>query len=342
MITPSLIPALTAVPGLSGHEDAIARVMADHLAPLVNDVTIDALGNVIARMGPARPPRIVVAAHIDTVGFLVKQVRAGMIGVVSVGGVNLKALPGSPVQIGPGIPGMITVRSQHLASPGEHITTIEDIFIQVDPAALDQVEITQPVLYASQPVELGEHLYCSPYLDNRAGCAVMLALAQTLYEQPPANEVILIGTVQEETTCMGAYHALAAVQPDAALFVDGTLAYDTPETQGRGPVRLGAGPVLTAFLYMSSLTGWHAHPGLRAHLKHIAQQYGIPVQQDAIRGLMNDVRAALPLGIPSALIGLPVCGKHAPLETVHMGDLELATRLLAATLQSPLPSLSRG
>jgi putative aminopeptidase FrvX len=347
VITPELLRGLllplTALPGIAGHEDAVARAMAAHLAPLAAAVQVDALGNVTARFGPQTgAPRLAILAHMDTVGFLVKQVRPdGTLGLVAVGGVNARALPGAEVRVG-NLPGVISVRSQHLAESVEPAGDPEGLTIQVAPALAAQIEVTTPVTYAPRAVELGGGLVGSPYLDNRAGCAVLLALAGALAAEPPPCPVLLIGTVQEETTCSGAYHALRVAAPDAALFVDGTLSYDTPETQGLGAVRLGGGPVLTSFLYTRGLNGWHAHPPLRAHLKAVAEAEGIAVQQDAVRGLLSDARVAAWLGLPSALIGLPMRAKHAPLETVHLGDLVAAARLLAATVRRPLPDLSRG
>ena len=334
---------LTAIPGISGHEDAIARFLADRFAPLADSVTIDALANVTARFGPADgAPRVAVVAHSDTVGFLVKRADpAGFLRVVAVGGVNAKALPGAAVRVGEH-PGVIGVRSQHLAQPGDATVSLDDLTIEVDPALVASIPITTPATYAPQFVPLGDTLLASPYLDNRAGCAVLLELAARLRAEPPPCAVTLIASAQEETTCAGAFHALAEARPDLALFVDGTVSYDTPETQSRGAVTLGGGPVLTAYLYTSGLNGWHAHPGLRAHLGEVAVREEIAVQQDAVRGLMSDARVALPLAIPSALIGLPMRGKHAPLETVDLRDLAAAVDLLLASIRSPWPALTRG
>jgi putative aminopeptidase FrvX len=330
---------LIAVPGLAGHEDPIIRRMATTLAATARDVEIDRLGNVIARYG-AGSPRIAVLAHLDTVGLLVQRVhRDGSLGVVPVGGINLKALPGSAVRLHTASgerPGLIGVRSQHLARPGDLNSTADDIYIDAGAAP---VEIATPVTYAPQALDLGE-CFSAPYLDNRAGCAVLLELAERLLDVP--GEVILIGTVQEETTCAGAHLALAAAQPDAALFVDGTVSYDTPDTAGRGTVTLGGGPVLTAFLYVSGLNGWHAHPALRDHLKDSARAAGLAFQQDAVHGLMSDARAAVWSGIPSAVIGLPLRGKHGPLETVDLRDAAAAVTLLLTALKRPLPDLARG
>jgi putative aminopeptidase len=333
----SLLGQLVEQPAISGHEDPMSRFFADNLKPHVDGVTIDALGNVIARFGSGTP-RIAVLAHMDTVGFLVKYINSdGTLRVVSVGGVNLKALPGTAVRVG-SLPGMFGLRSQHLArSDDAAVNDIEDVFIDV--GDVTNIEVATPVTYAPQSLRLGEKLYCSPYLDNRAGCAVVLQLARQL---APSGSVYLIGTVQEETTCAGALNALQAVAPDVAIFVDSTVSYDTPDTRGRGSVELSAGPVLTSYLYTSGLNGWHAHPKLRAHLKEVANTENISFQQDAVHGLMSDSRVAGWLAIPSAIIGLPMRGKHAPLETVHLDDITNAVRLLAAVVQRPLPDLSRG
>ncbi len=339
----ALLDDLTATPGIAGHEDAIARSMARQLRPWADQVEIDRLGNVIARFGTlAAAPRIAVLAHLDTVGFLVKRISPdGMLGVVGVGGVNLLSLPGAAVRVGTH-PGVIGVRSQHLASPGDSLPDVDDLTIQVDPEIVPDIEITMPITFAPGAVRLGGGLFCAPYLDNRAGCAVLVELARQLASSRPSLSVVLVATVQEETTCAGAIQALQAIAPDVAFFVDGTLSYDTPDTRHLGMVRLGSGPVLTSYLYVSGYNGWHAHPALRDHLKTAARESNIPFQQDAIRGLISDARVATWLGIPSAIVGLPMRGKHSPLEIAHLDDLSHAVRLLIAALHRPLPDLSRG
>jgi putative aminopeptidase FrvX len=341
----ALLDELVPVPGLSGDETAgIAGSMTGALRPGASRVWADPLGNVIARFGREDAPRrTAVLAHMDTVGFLVKSVEEdGILRAVPVGGVNVKALPGAAVRVFTAqgaIPGTIGVRSQHLAAPGDAAASLDDLYIQVDPADAPRIAITAPVLYAPQIVPLGERRIAAPYLDNRAGCAVLAALARALDDLPDDRAVYLIATVQEETTCLGALSALRGVAPDRALFIDGTLAYDTPETRAHGAVRLGGGPVLTAFLYTSGLNGWHAHPGWRAHLVQQCAAHGIPCQQDAIRGLMSEARAAAQLGIPSVVLGLPMRSKHAPLEMVDLADMAGALQLIAAELRDPYPLL---
>ncbi len=342
------LDALTPLGGLAGHEHAVRAHLAEVLRPWADALHTDPLGNLIARFGPkGAARRLAVLAHMDTVGLMVKQVLAGgMVRVVQVGGLNVRALLGAVVEIWeaptpadvprlPGVTGVVGVRSQHLARSAEPPPSVETLYVQIAAEDAARVRVTAPITYAPRRVRQGAHLYSSPHLDNRAGCAALLALGQWLGQNgvpQPNTAIYLVGTVQEETTCAGALHALRSVQPEAALFVDGTLSYDTVETRGRGAVRLGAGPVLSAFLYVSGLNGWHADPHLRAWLRGLAEARGIPCQEDAIRGLMSDARAALWAGVPSALVGVPMRGKHAPLETLHLGDLAHAVQLLTAAV----------
>jgi len=335
----SLLRDLSAVPGLAGHEDAITRTMADRLAAYADEITIDSIGNVIARFGALDGASVALLAHMDTVGFLVNRLRAdGMLGVVPVGGVNYKALPGTPVLVD-GLPGVIGVRSQHQAKDTDGLATASSLYIDVGQP--ESVEITAPVLYASAAFDLPGGYFSGPYMDNRAGCAVLLELARRLQPNPDLT-VYLIGTVQEETNCLGAFHALRAIQPSAAIFVDGTVSHDTPETAAFGQVKLGGGPVLTDYLYTRGGNGWHAHPGLRRHLKQIAHDHSLNYQQDAVEGLISDAKTTVLLGLPSVIVGLPMRGKHAPLEIICLDDLEGATQLLLHTLNRPLPDLRRG
>lgn len=338
-----LLRELTAIPGISGHEDKFARHLADHLTPLVDEVRIDAVANVIARVGSGAT-RIALCAHMDTVGLMVKrQLAEGTFGVVTVGGANLKALPSTAVRLHTDIddiPGVIGVRSQHQAGGGDTIGSADDLYIHTGGHS---VEITTPVTYAPQWVELEGGVIASPALDDRAGCAALLEIARRLTDQQRQQHTIFfVGTAQEETTCRGAQAALAAIQPDAAIMIDGTVSYDTPDTRGKGSVVLGNGVVLVDFLYVSGLNGWHANPKLRAHLRQVASDSGIPFQQDAVHGLMSDARIATPLGIPSAILGIPMRSKHAPLEMIHLDDLHSVISLALAFLSHPLINLERG
>jgi putative aminopeptidase FrvX len=332
------LDSLVRLPGIAGLEDAVSRWMYDQWMPLADAVQIDSLGNVIARFGTEHSSSITVLAHMDTVGMLVKQILdPETIGIVPVGGVNFKALPGTRLRVGEQN-GVAEVRSQHQAKSSDGLATAEQIVIRV--ADTGTLHVTQPIHYTAEPYWVGDTLV-SPHLDNRASCAVLMELGRWLAAQRLKETIYLVGTVQEETTCLGAQFALGTIRPRAALFVDGTVSYDTKESRSEGSVKLGSGPVLTAFLYTSGANGWHADPMLRDYLKQSATQAGVPYQEDAVHGLMSDAKAAIPLGIPSAVIGLPMRGKHSAAEMVHRHDLENTIALLQAALPA-LPQHQRG
>jgi putative aminopeptidase FrvX len=343
MDTFDLLTTLTAIPGISGHEDAVARTVSDQLRPFVDDVSIDAMANVIARIGTGDGVRVAVCAHLDSIGFLVKRHIGGALGVVSVGGINLKAAPGALVDVhtpAGKTTGMIGVRSQHQAAlVADGIPAQEDLYIHVADASA--IPVGSMVTYAPQFSTIGSCVV-APYLDDRAGVALLVELAEHLHGKPLPFTLYLIGTTQEETTCQGARVALRAVAPDCAFFVDGTVTYDTPETQRFGEVALGAGAVLTKYLYIRGLAAWHVHPGLWQHMSDLATRHGIKYQTDVVHGLMADSLAAADLGIPSAVVGLPMRSKHAPLEMLDLRDYDAALELLMLLATTPLPKMSRG
>jgi endoglucanase len=342
-----LLRVLTAVPGISGHEDGIARTVSDYLRPHVDAVWIDPLANVIARIGRDEGARVAICVHLDTVGFLVKRRETSppdaTLRVVTVGGINLKAASGARVEVHTAdgtVPGMIGVRSQHQASlAADGTPSMEDLYIHV--AAEAPIPVGSMVTYAPQIGTIGSCVV-SPYLDDRAGVALLLALAEGLHGKVLPFTLYLIGTTQEETSCQGARVALRAIAPDAACFVDGTVSYDTPETSRYGEVCLGCGPVLTKYLYIRGLAAWHVHPPLWNHVDDLARQHTIRCQNDAVHGLMADSLAAADLGIPSVVIGLPMRSKHAPLEMLDLRDYDAALTLLKMLCTTPLPELSRG
>lgn len=334
------LQSLTALPGISGHEQAVTQALRSHFESCGAQVTVDRLGNVAGTFGGGKP-HLAILAHMDTVGFKVKRsISETLLQAMPVGGVNYKALPGTQVMIGDQ-PGVIAVRSQHLAAGQDAMMNEQNIWIQTANAHL--IPPATPIRFQSRPVIMGD-LYSDCGLDDRAGCAVLCMLADGLAAADYPVTVSLIGTVQEETTCLGAVNILRQLQPDYAIFVDGTLSYELPELRSQGSVMPGKGVVFVDFLYVSGLNGWHADPDLSAFLMDSARTAGLAFQQDAIRGLMSDARSATQNGIPSALIGIPMQGKHSAAESIHLQDMLDAVSILkaAARTLSELPDKHNG
>ena len=326
----NLLKLLAPLSGISGHEDVVIEFLTHHFSARKATVNVDSLGNVVAtyRRGT---PHVAILAHMDTVGMKVKRIiNDNLLLALPIGGINYKALPGTRVIVGEQN-GVVVVRSQHLSKKDDHLMTDQDIWIQVGNTRLTPP--TTPIRYLSQPAIMG-NLYTDCGLDDRVGCALLCLLADYFANNDVPLSVSLVGTVQEETTCLGAMNILRELQPDYAIFLDGTLSYDLPETRSYGSTALGQGAVIVDHLYVSGLNGWHADPKLNALLVNAAHQSNIPYQQDAVRGLMSDARSATQNGIPSAFIGIPMRGKHSASETIHMQDALGALQILTSILPS--------
>jgi putative aminopeptidase FrvX len=324
---------------VSGYEDDMIRFVYQQVSSLVDEAHIDGMGNVIAiKHGTqADAPRVLFSAHVDEVGFMVRRINAdGTLGLFSLHG-NPKVLPGHTVQIrtteGQLVHGVIGIKSAHLTTPSEweRGVDLDALFVYVeDTSPVVQIQIADTVSFAPDFRHLQRDRISSKSLDNRVGCAVLLAAMKNLAEVKPASTTAFVFSVQEEISCDG---VLAPAQAFGATFVigvDGTVSYDTPDTPALGSVRLGKGPVITRMLLTHGLNSWCPNPKLAHYLETVAQVIGVPTQRDAVSGLMTDIKPLRLGGIPSALIGIPMLGKHSPAEVVALSDVEACVELTSA------------
>lgn len=328
---------LTEVHAVSGYEDDMIDLMRQLLRPFVSEVKVDRLGNV-AGVKPgvsATAPRIVICAHMDEVGFMVKRRNSdGSLGLSSVSG-NVRALPGSEVEIrvsaGRRIPAVVGIKSAHLTSEREAAQAIPLDALYVYPADEGEtsvIPIGSTVAFKPSFRRIGRNLISTKSLDDRSGCAALVEIARVLSGCSLDATVVLVGTTQEEISCEGALAPALEHRADAVIAIDGTVSYDTPDTAGLGEVRLGGGPVITRLLRTSGLTSWTPNPKLARLLETVAAGKGIPTQVDVVQGLMADVKPLRLFGIPSAVIGIPMRCKHSPAEVVSVDDLQAVVRLV--------------
>ena len=173
---------LLATPGLSGHEDRVRRLIAAKLADLGIPSTSDRLGNLTATF-PGTDPAVMVFAHMDQLGFIVRQIEPdGYLRLERLGGVPERALPAQEVVIstrgGTDIPGIIANKSHHATSPDEkyHVLRTPDLYVDcgftsASEAIASGIQIGAPVVYAPGSFRLGEHRLTGPAIDDRAACA---------------------------------------------------------------------------------------------------------------------------------------------------------------------------
>ncbi len=342
--------ALMRVPGLAGHEQRVRAAIRARLAAAGIATRSDVMGNLVASFpGEAEAPRVMVFAHMDQPGFVVRRIgEDGLLRLARLGGVPERALAAQEVlvQLGEGrdLPGVIANKAHHATTPEEKFRVVPtaEVFVDTGLASRAAVEaagvrIGTPVVWAPSAIELGSGRVMGTAVDDRAGCAVLLALARVLRGRRSGPTVYLVFSVQEEFNLRGAQVAAQALAPDIALQIDIMLATDTPDMAGLGEMRLGRGPGMSLYSFhgRGTLNGVLPHPALVTLMEETAAVEGIPLQRSAQVGVLTDLSYVQLVGhgVAALDVGFPMRYSHSAREMCDIADLEALTVLLAAALE---------
>jgi putative aminopeptidase FrvX len=341
---------LMLIPGLSGYEGRVRRFIAARLQELGLVPRTDRVGNLIATIdGRHTGPTVMVFAHMDQIGFVVRKVEtSGLIRLERLGGVPEKALPSLPVLfcIGEGYDrlGLIANKSHHATTPDEkyHVLPYAELFADVgleDAQAVHNagIDIGTPVIFEPKVMQLGEHRIAGTSVDDRAACAVMLEVASALLQGGNHPKVHMVFSVQEEFNLRGALVAAQALSPDIAIQLDLILATDTPDMQTRGECALGRGPAMAMYSFhgRGTLNGTIPHPALVRLFSQTAAASGTPLQRSAHLGALTDSSYVQLVneGVACIDLGFATRYTHSSLEMCDVRDLEGLTQLLISGLR---------
>jgi putative aminopeptidase FrvX len=343
----ALTAELMRIPGLSGHEDRVRRRIAAELKAMGIGSQTDTLGNLIATIeGEARTPSVMLFAHTDQLGLVVRKIEAnGLIRVERLGGVPERALASQEVLLcvgeGRDVPGLIANKSHHATAQDEkyRVLPYQEIYIDTGLASADEVlaagiDIGTPVVYAPKVVELAGGRIAGTSVDDRAGCAVIVEVARALLGVKRRPTVHLVFSVQEEFNLRGALPAAQALNPDIAIQLDLLLATDTPDMGARGDVTLGGGPAMSLYSFhgRGTLNGTIPHPALVRLFEETARAEKLVLQRSAHIGALTDSSYVqlVGRGVASIDLGFPCRYTHSSLEVCDVGDLAALTQLLVA------------
>jgi len=344
MLTDASLTFLTALldaPGPSGFEAGPARRWRAEAEGFADEVRADVSGNSFAtlRAGAAGVPPIMLAGHIDEIGFIIVHIDdQGYLWFETIGGWDPQVFVGQRVTLlgkeGP-IPGVIGKPAIHLLDKDERekLSKIKDLWIDIGATsrteAAARVRVGDPGVLAGAMQELPNGRLVSRSLDNRVGAFVVLEALRRLAAARPAVPVTAVATAQEEIsfTGGGARPSATGLAPLVALVVDVTHATDTPgvEKKRHGDVGLGGGPVLSRG---SSVNG-----RVFDLLVEAAEAEGIPYTvQAAGRDTGTDADAIFTAhrGVATGLVSVPLRYMHTPNELIALEDLDRAAQLLAA------------
>ncbi len=331
----AVLKRLSATPGVSGQELAVRGLFAELLTPLVDEVSVDVVGNLIAvkrgeQAGTSRH-KVMVSAHMDEIGMIVTGLEGEFIRFTQVGGIDDRVLLGQEVLVHGRrpLPGVIASRPPHVVSPEERDKVIPQDKLLVDVGLAsdrlqDQVKVGDIISFVCEPVELMGDLVVGKALDNRASLAALYACLQGLAEMNHAWDVYAVATVQEEYgNYLGATTCAFRLQPDLALVIDTTFGYAAGLSEAE-TFKLGEGPAISI--------GPNIHPAIYRRLTVLADALEIPRQTEPLPGQSGTDAWGVQIsrgGVPTGIISLPARYLHTPVEIVSVKDVARAGRLTA-------------
>jgi endoglucanase len=336
---------------VSGDESEVRAIVLEQVRPLTETIRVDALGNVLVTcpgQGSGRRLRVMLAAHMDEIGFMLTQDEGdGIFRFDIVGGIDERQLVGKPVWIGhEHVPGVIGAKPIHLTTPDERKRAIplDSLRIDIGPGSNSKVKIGDRATFATPFARLGPSVRAKA-LDDRLGVATLIELVR---HAPPNIDLLAAFTVQEEVGLRGAQVAAYAFDPDLAIAVDSTPALDLPvwDDEADRPqenifynTRLDCGPAI--YIADSATLG---DPRLVRHLAETAEAMHIPYQYRQPGGGGTDAGAIhlARTGVPSVSVSIPGRYAHTAAGLARLSDWQNTYNLLHASLERLNPDILSG
>jgi putative aminopeptidase FrvX len=334
-------------PSPTGWETGGQKVWADYVRGFADRVESDAYGTAWATLEGTgkRPKRVMLEAHADEIGFIVKQItKEGFLRLDRVGGSDTATARGRRIHFlgekGTVI-GIIGNTAIHLRKNGlsdEKAPKIHELYVDVGASSAEEVarlglRVGIPGVYADGAEEFGKDRLVGRALDNRLGGFIIALVLARLAKQRKKlrSTVVAVNAVQEEIGGNGARMAAYRLNPDVCIVLDVTHATDTPgiEHAVHGEVKLGAGPTITH--------GTCNHPNVIKRLLEIAHEKKIAIQHESssrYSGTDTDVIFNVREGIPSALVSFPLRYMHSVVEMADLADVEKTIELLVGFVES--------
>jgi endoglucanase len=324
---------LISAPGISGYESAVRPIIEKAWEGVTDSLSVSRLGSLHGfqrGVGPEPRPSILLAAHMDAIGLMVNAVLDGFIRIISIGGIDVRVLPGQIVTVHgrQDLPGLIVQTPARLlpAKVQGGVVPLEYLMVDVGlpPDEVSSlVRVGDPVSFAQPPLETAGETLVGHTLDNRASIAALTHCLEILRLRPHAWDVWAVATVQEEITLGGAYTSAFQLHPSLAVSVDVTFG-SSPGSPSHMTFPIGKGPTL--------VLGPNIHPFLFNNMKELAEKLEIPYSVEPVpinSGTDSVAMQVVGEGIPNLVVGIPLRYMHTPVEMVSMKDITRAGRLLA-------------
>lgn len=326
-----LIQKLVETTGPSGYEQAVRDLVRKEIEGSVDEMRVDALGNLIARKGQKTDGglKVMISGHMDEIGVIVTHIdEKGFVRFTTIGGVRPHTCIGGRVQFLNGTRGMIYM--ERLENPSG-LPGIENLFIDVGCSSREDcpVKVGDLAAFDRPFMDLGDRLV-SKAMDDRISVAVMIEAVRQIQNTP--HELYFVFSTQEEVGLRGATTAAFGVDPDLGLSVDVTGTGDTPKG-ARMAVSLGGGPAIKV-----RDGGMLSDPRVVRWMVETAEKAGLPYQLEVLEGGTTDARAIQisRAGVPAGCLSIPTRYIHSPSEMVDYNDVQNSVKLLVELLSKPV------
>lgn len=307
----------------SGREKNVRELITNEIKDFVDEIRVDALGNLIARKkGTAK--KILFSAHMDQIGLIITHVdEKGFLRFSNVGGVHPKEIIGLRIIFDSGFEGVVC--SEKLEDKDK--VTMDKLFLDVASTNKEFVKnnfkVGDMCVFKSEYYENEDCVICKA-ADDRIGCYILI---EALKNHPKTdNDVFYVFSVQEEVGCRGAKTAGYSINPDLAIALDVTATGDS-EDGIKMDVKLGEGAAIK-IMDKSMIT----HPEVKDLLTDLAIQNNIKYQYEVLEFGGTD---AGPIhlskeGIPSGVISIPTRNLHSSGEIFNKSDILECIKLTQA------------
>jgi endoglucanase len=338
----SLLEKLSNAHGISGWEGSIQQIVKEEIAPYVDEVRMDKLGNLIATK-KGELPSIMIEAHADEIGLMAKHVdEKGFLRFIRIGGWFDQTLLNQRVVIhtrsGP-ITGVIGCKPPHVMKDEDRKKVVEAKDMFIDIGCSNQKEVEDLGILPGTPISIdrsfaslqGDRVTGKAF-DNRAGLIVMI---EALKRTKSRSTIYAVATVQEEVGLKGAKVAAYGLDPDVAIAADVTIPGDHPGIEKKdAPIEMGKGPVVV--VADASGRGIIATPQVIEWLAGTAREFEIPIQLEASDGGTTDATSIYltKTGIPTGVISVATRYIHSPVEVLCISDIDKAAELMARSLET--------
>lgn len=316
--------------GPSGCEKEVSQVIERLAAPYVDEISRDAMGNLICHK-KGDGPRVMFSAHMDSIGLAATHIDdKGFVRVGALGGVSPKEVLYTPVRFQNGVRGLVCAPEDADMAKLKVSDLLVDIGAADEAEAKKLVQVGDAAVYDTSTRTAAGRVI-SPYLDNRVSCLVLLLAMERL--EKADNDLYFVFSAQEEVGCRGAKTAAWAIDPDYGIAVDVTGADDEPGSKHTASALCGKGAAVKVMDRSVICT-----PALVDRLMALGAEKGIPVQRDVLQmggtdaGPIQATRA----GVYTGGISIPCRYTHTPTELVDLGDVRACAELAAAFAASRL------